>query len=283
MPKPGERFHRLVEHIERAIAANDRVTIESPKKLRDKDTGRLREHDIVLTFHEKHHVITMSLECRDRSRLIGVPQIEAFQKKCERTGIHRGVMVSSLGFTKTALEKASSLEVGCLSLEEAEGFDWCQARGIEVATRHVQHVSIKVSPKDRVVSEFELHEKNIGKIGLKEVNKLAAYCMRKLSPIGKSEEKKLMDFNISNFGDYFIIDNGGNLCELTGMHIFVTYETKIQLMPFSFHKYFDAAKKEIKYSTAIAEMTVSGVEGSIVMVNKDDEGTVISFVRKAKP
>jgi hypothetical protein len=132
--KAGEQLQQLVETLERVTAKADNIRIESPKRLRDRDTGRLREHDVVLTFSMQHHELIVALECRDRSRKVGVPEIEAFKKKCERTGIHRGIIVSSLGFRKSALEKARMMDIGCFRLGEIEKFDWCQTPGIVLHT-----------------------------------------------------------------------------------------------------------------------------------------------------
>jgi hypothetical protein len=129
--QPGENLQRLVRALEQATNNAPNVQVESPKRLRDKDTGQLREHDVVLTFSFSHHSMVMALECRDRSRKVGVPAVEAFRKKCDRTGVHRAIIVSSTGFTKTALKKAEAMEIGCLGLEEADRFNWCQAPGVE--------------------------------------------------------------------------------------------------------------------------------------------------------
>lgn len=115
--KPGEELQRLVRIIEIGIASNSNITIQSPVRLRDKDTGRLREHDVLLTIHEKHHEVRVALECRDRSRKVGVPEIEAFHAKCQRTGVDQGIVVSSQGFTRTAQIKAEAWNIRCLMLE----------------------------------------------------------------------------------------------------------------------------------------------------------------------
>ena len=106
MANKGKVLQTLVHAIETAVSGSPNVKVESPKRLRDKDTGRLREHDVVLTFIQAHHEFLLALECRDRSRPVGVPEVEAFHAKCLRTGIGRGLMVSSTGFRNTALTKA---------------------------------------------------------------------------------------------------------------------------------------------------------------------------------
>ena len=114
--KAGAQLQQLVQTLERLTATTENLRIESPKRLIDKDTERLREHDVVLTFSMGHHDLIVALECRDRSRKVGVPEIEAFKKKCDRTGIHRGVIVSSIGFTGTALKKAKTMDIRLLSV-----------------------------------------------------------------------------------------------------------------------------------------------------------------------
>jgi predicted helicase len=135
--KPGEQLQRLVETLERVINNASNVKIESPKRLTDKDTGRLREHDVVLNFSMQHHDMIVALECRDRSRKVGVPEIEAFKNKCDRTGVHKGVVVSSIGFTNTALLKSKMMGIDCFVLNEIERFDWCQAPGLESRSREI--------------------------------------------------------------------------------------------------------------------------------------------------
>ena len=95
--RPGENLQHLVRVLEQATNNAPNITVESPKRIRDKDTGKLREHDVVITFSFSHHSLVMALECRDRSRKVGVPEVEAFRKKCDATSIHRAIIVSSIG------------------------------------------------------------------------------------------------------------------------------------------------------------------------------------------
>jgi len=81
--KPGTRVERLVAILERTFAGSG-AKIESPsRQLHDRDTGRRREHDILTVWDHGHHQITTAIECRDRSRPVGVPDVEAFASKCE--------------------------------------------------------------------------------------------------------------------------------------------------------------------------------------------------------
>jgi hypothetical protein len=124
LERPGQRFHNLVAVLERMFAHQDGVTVTSSLRLPDKDTGRLREHDVVIIRHTHHGPNLTAIECRDQGRKVGVPQIEAFAKKCEKTGIHHGIVVAANGFTSTARTKAKALNLTCMDLAEAESFEW---------------------------------------------------------------------------------------------------------------------------------------------------------------
>jgi hypothetical protein len=124
LERPGQRFHNLVAVLERMFAYQDGVTVASSLRLPDKDTGRLREHDVVIIRHTHHGPNLTAIECRDQGRKVGVPQIEAFAKKCEKTGIHHGIVVAANGFTSTARTKAKALNLTCMDLAEAESFEW---------------------------------------------------------------------------------------------------------------------------------------------------------------
>lgn len=106
------------------FAHKDGVTMASSLRLPDKDTGRLREHDVVITRRTHHGPNLTAIECKDQGRKVGVPQIEAFAKKCEKTGIHHGIVVAANGFTRTARTKATALNLTCMELAEAESFEW---------------------------------------------------------------------------------------------------------------------------------------------------------------
>src|SRR4051794_22217478 len=132
MKNDGRNLQRLIHAIESARGSGTHVKIESPKRILDKITNELREHDVVLTYTHQHHEITVAIECRDRSRPVGSNAIEEFRSKCESTGIHSGIIVSPKGFSRPAIRKAAHYNIRCLTLEEIERFDWCGIGAITV-------------------------------------------------------------------------------------------------------------------------------------------------------
>ena len=70
--KSGRQLERLVAMLERALAENA-AAIESPsRRLIDRDTGRPREHDILIIWDHGHHQIITAIECRDRARPVAI-------------------------------------------------------------------------------------------------------------------------------------------------------------------------------------------------------------------
>ncbi|WP_456701593.1 MULTISPECIES: restriction endonuclease [unclassified Bradyrhizobium] len=79
----------------------------------------------MVIIRRAHHGPNLTtIESREQGRKVGVPQSEAFAKKCEKTGIHHGIVVAANGFTSTARTKAKALNLTCMELAEAESFDW---------------------------------------------------------------------------------------------------------------------------------------------------------------
>ncbi|GAM99780.1 hypothetical protein U91I_03435 [alpha proteobacterium U9-1i] len=124
MARPGEQFQNFVAMLERTLNPIDGVEVHSPYHLRDRDTGELREHDVVIirtTHHDRH---LTAVECRDRSRKVTVNEVEGFANKCQHTGVHHGVIVAAKGFTKSARAKAAAQNISCVELAAAERFSW---------------------------------------------------------------------------------------------------------------------------------------------------------------
>jgi hypothetical protein len=122
--RSNRSLEKLVAHLQGQLIESGSVLIESPKHLRDNTTGRLRRHDVVLTVTSGHQPFLVAIECRERNRPVGLSQLAAFARKCSATSINKSAIVSSCGFTKTALCRAKSLGIPCLSLEQIKSFPW---------------------------------------------------------------------------------------------------------------------------------------------------------------
>lgn len=284
----GENLQRLVRILERATNDLSSVQVESPKRLRDRDTGRLREHDVVLTFKLNHHVMIVALECRDRSRKVGVPEIEAFKKKCDRTGVHKGIIVSSVGFAHTALKKAEAMEIGCFGLEEVERFNWCQAPGIEHRLYDIMD-----GPAWGINTATPFDGSPILYSGGKSLDadaftNLAHQCLKGRAPeIAQQEDEAARyqpvtcTFDNLAAPSFYLIDNAGRRVPLTRMVINVRYRIRSSLIPLNFREYIDHSQGRRLYSAAFASIDEGNPSGDLIMQRQEDGKVTIIFVPKS--
>lgn len=148
MARAGKALEQLVEHLERALAADENATIKAPSRLIDKVTGDTREFDVVVTVKVSHHLLVTAIECRDWERPLDVTHIEAYQTKCDHCDIHSKVIVSPVGFTAGALKKGQFLGIRCLKLSELEKLSWVKASEVGIRWRSVQASNWVIDPKD---------------------------------------------------------------------------------------------------------------------------------------
>ena len=84
--KTGKTLETLVTYIEKALANKEQVTVNTRKRLPDRTTGRLREHDVVLTLTQGHHEMVIAIECRDHSRPTQSIKSKAFRRSVKTRG-----------------------------------------------------------------------------------------------------------------------------------------------------------------------------------------------------
>jgi hypothetical protein len=286
--KPGENLQRLVRVLEQATNNTPNVRVESPKRLPDKDTGRLREHDVVLTFSLSHHSMLVALECRDRSRKVGVPDVEAFCKKCDRTGVHRAIIVSSTGFTKTALKKAESMEIGCLGLEEADRFNWCQTPGVEWQDRDLLDGPPweidTAEPFDGVPQIYDSEGRALDTTGFSNI---AQTALNKRPPEDAEREDReartnpvTCTFVNDGASSFYVVDRRGKRIPLTKMVLHIRYKVRYSIIPFHFRQYIDHAKGNQLYTAAFASIDRGNVKGDLVL-HHDGTAARVTFVPRS--
>jgi hypothetical protein len=272
-PSNGRDLQRLIHAIESSLHAAAQVRVESPKRLVDKDTGRLREHDVVLTFLESPHELLVALECRDRSRPVGVPEVEAFWAKCQRTGINHGIIVSSRGFTKSAILKANTQNVGCLFLDEVENFDWCQTPGVTVLSHDLVALKVRInfqtdpgegrmliladgSPvNEQVMRNWALHIFNTQLAGQTDLSGVHALHFVEYSPA-------------------IFIEHPAGRMQATELFFSPTYKISRTPVPFEFRTYFDQARPRTITAVAIAQVEVGQNKASMVLSRDTNSGKV---------
>jgi restriction endonuclease len=282
--KDGKMLQRLIRSIESALAAgNATVKVEMEKRIPDKVTGQPREHDVVLTTTNNHHETIIALECRDRSRPVGVNAVEEFRTKCQDTGIHLGIIVSSKGFCKTAIAKAARYDIRCLSLEEAERFDWCDPVGITLHYRTIQHVQFNVLfPNGPEISRDTLQTEDGTPVNGELINKWGVNALDQYRPLPEDlgeHRVSMREFNPNVFG---IRD--GERVRANAVQITLTYVVSERLSPFSFRKYRDVGKSKEVTQAAISEVQINEEETVDLVLSTNAEGEItVAFVRSPSP
>jgi len=286
--KKGRSLEKLVAYLERHFAVSDLVTVESPKRLRDKSTGRLREHDVVLTITTGHHTVLVAVECRDRSRPVGVNQLEGFAKKCEETGIGQGVIVSPVGFTKTAPAKARSLGIRCLSLDQVNVLPWLLCENFELYRITYVHIHFNIIPEndfDKKPDHYTLDtdEGDNITVDMLRNNLITALNQQKdelpIKPkVGTDVKRiKLVPKNLT------IIDSAtGRRERVRCINTVAQCKTERTSIPFVLQEYRDPGDSGCIAQLATADLDLGVTSGKLVINQKLETGGEIVFIPNDK-
>ncbi len=279
--KPGKSLETLVSSIERVLAGNDKVIVESPKLLPDRITGASREHDVVITLTGSHHKSTIAIECRDHSRKVTVNDVESFWGKCQDTAIDQGVIVSPKGFTKTALAKSLHLGMRCLRLYEASSFNWLLTTGIRMRYRKMVHSNWTFYPEKDLVPKptiFAILSKDGEQI---PSGNLAAAVYQEFQRLPDTEfeagrgTKKIV---FMSPGLLFRDDSTGNIHEVTMALAAVDYEITEEFVPFNLITYENNPPGDLIADAAVAKIDLGKLKGKLMIVYKQSKGGKVVFV-----
>lgn len=282
--KKGRALEKLVAYLERHLAPSGTVIVDSPKRLPDKTTGRLREHDVVLTVTSGHHKILVAIECRDRSRPVGVPQIEGFAEKCSETLINMPVIVSPSGFTSTALLKAKALGIKCLSLDQVDVLPWILGdlnfKQIHTSYKHFGFTIIPEEDFPNTPKTFELVGDNEESISLEHLRSILLNAIRHrekdLANLRTGEKTEKFKFFVPNLT---IIDKETGISrKVRNINAIVHSETKVIEVPFILQEYKEATSDTSISQIAVAKLDLGFVKGRLVINHKLETGGEVVFI-----
>jgi hypothetical protein len=274
MAKDGKALERLVALIETALGT-DGVKVEARKRLPDRTTGRLREHDVLVTLNRGHHTLRISIECKDRSRPVTVEHVEAFQKKCEDTGIQQGAIVSASGFAKTARTKAAHYDIRCLDVLQASSFAWMLAPSFTFLTRRIDAQSWLFFPEQEGV--VQKHDMQVLLPDGREVpsnmlNNTAHAALNKwVDEHPEPVEKRTISLKVGTPNMILRNRDSGATTPIRYAVLNLTYSLVREDVPFRFSQYMDGDNRIT--DVAIAD----GPPGRIAIVYKETEGGSVMF------
>lgn len=280
MQKTGKSLEKLITSLEKALVDSGNVVVESPKRLTDKITGKLREHDVVLTINQAHHQVIVAIECRDRSRPITVNEVEGLWKKCQDTGVDHGVIVSSIGFYNTARKKADFLGIRCLDIEEVESFDWMLAQGMHSLTKRLLHHDWIFYPeKEDTADKANMEVMDVeGNLLTQEaltsnaLSQLTNILSESLVPVEKDT------VTVKFPGDNLIIRNTetGETTPVKYVMATLHYSIVEEFIPFKLIQYKDAGENITE--AAVADFNAGKINGKFMIVGKSNEEKKVVFV-----
>lgn len=283
--KKGRALEKLVAYLEKHLSDKDLVTVESPKRLRDKSTGRLREHDVVVTLTSGHHKVIVAIECRDRIRPVDVPQLEGFAKKCQETGVGKGVIVSPCGFTKTALKKAKALGIHCFFLDQVNMLPWILCEHLKIYRTSYGHVHFNIITEN----EFEKKPTNF-KLEVDDGEEISTETLRDnlFSILEKESVNKSIRPQIGNYPkkinlmpkNLTIFDmETGHRERVIQINCIVHCTTELTKVPFILQEYRVAGDTGCLAQIATANLDLHSLSGQLIINQKPGERGQIVFIR----
>lgn len=274
--KDGKVLEQLVAIIENAVTGNSNVKVQHDGRLTDKTTGVPRQFDVVLVIEHQHHSVVIAIECRDRARPVGAPDVEAFHTKCQHTGVNQGVIVSTNGFANTARTKADLLGIRCLDLEEVSSFNWMLAEGMRVIEKKLLHQSWKFFPEvEGLVDKdnMELLDEKGDAINLAVLTSNARRFLEEQLPL-QSPPTDQNELVVRANGNGLILRNSttGATTAVKFAIARLTYSIEHRLAPHRLVQYVERADDKHITDAAISEFVWGDTAMRMVIVYKEGEG-----------
>lgn len=284
MARKGRALELLVATIEHSLTDEGSRTVESPGHLVDRTNNRKREHDVLINMIAGHHKYFTAIECRDRKQKVDSGHVEAFVMKCMDTGVNQGIMVSSTGYTKPALQKASFHNILCFNLTEAEKFNWLFATGVRSRIKKLVHSDWKFFPKiEGIVEQGNIDVVNdSGEII--PVDNFISFARDQLNKLPLEEDgfsvgTKEMKMLVSGEGLHLRNKNNGDTVPVKHGVAILSYEVNEKLIPFEkLSRYSDG--DGVISDVAVSNIDIAGKTFSLMIIYNEENGGKVVLVPK---
>ncbi len=115
MTKPGRQFELAVSEFAKSL--DEKATVLFDHRIPDRDTGTPRQVDVWIEANLMGHwPVGVLVSCKDHKRPVSISGIGTFQSELRSVGASCGVMYSSSGFSKPAIQKARAIGITCCVL-----------------------------------------------------------------------------------------------------------------------------------------------------------------------
>jgi hypothetical protein len=146
-----KRFEKLVYEIQKSFAGTT-ATVTHKDYITGVDSKVEREIDISIKQQVAQFPILVVIDCKDYAEPVDVKTVEEFAGLYEDVRANKGVMVSSNGFTSTAITVAKNKGIDTLCLIDSKGVDW------------KTYVAIPVLIEDTSIEQYSLSVSGVGRM-----------------------------------------------------------------------------------------------------------------------
>jgi len=116
-------FERAVCELQRSFSPEE-ATVTLNDHIPGRDSHTERQVDISIRTRVANYDILIAIDCKDHANPIDVNDVDAFGGLLRDIRANKGVLVSSSGFTKAALETARTHGIDPLRYVNTESVDW---------------------------------------------------------------------------------------------------------------------------------------------------------------
>ncbi len=106
----GRKFEEEVEKLYRIISSQQGDSIVERDVMLESPEGE-RQIDVLITSNIAGHEIKNIIECKDYLRKVDLPKVDAFHSIIQDVRANKGIIVSRIGFSKNAVQKAHRLGI----------------------------------------------------------------------------------------------------------------------------------------------------------------------------
>ncbi len=154
-----KRFEKLVYEIQKSFAGTTAIVALNDHVM-GVDSGTERQIDVSIRQQVSQLPILVVIDFKDYAEPIDVVDMGAFVTLTTDVRANKGVMVSSNGFTKAAINIAKNAGIDTLTLIDSKSVDWKNYVGIPLLIDHtsIEQYSLSISVVARTLLPYATEE-----------------------------------------------------------------------------------------------------------------------------
>lgn len=209
MTNTGKDYELFVQKIMQAILNSETYTdsknilVEHNKKVKDKN-GIERQFDVLWDYEQGEIEYRTIIECKDYNSPISIEKVDALKGKLDDFPSVRGIIATTIGFQKGALEKAKNNGIDLLCIREQNDYDWIDTDGTPLVKKinlRIEAISpIQILNFNPVIDKKYIEEHNIDIEKIKSFNGWNNQIF--IEDIDKNEKYSL--FDLTHMYDKFL-------------------------------------------------------------------------------